>query len=85
MAEALGSLEARDLCIAALKYKGNNPSTYDPSLLTWTSSNVMEETGKNFVSIKLTAKTSFNLETKFYGMCDFEDRELKDVRIQERF
>ena len=30
----LGSLEARDLCCAALKYKGNNPSTYDPSLLT---------------------------------------------------
>ena len=45
----------------------------------------MEETGKKFVSIKLTAKTSFNLEIKFYGMRDFEDRKLKDVRIQERF
>ena len=84
-AEALGAIEARDMCSAALKYKVNNPSTYDPSLLTGTSSNVMEETGKNFVSIKFTAKNSFNLELEFDGICHFEDRGLKDVKIKERF
>ena len=45
----------------------------------------MEETGKNFVSIKFTAKNSFNLELEFDGICHFEDRELKDVKIKERF
>jgi len=82
--EALDAYAARDLCNEELKYRVNNPSTYDPSLLTGTSSNVIAATGKNIVSIDFSAKNSFNLELEFVGVCDFEDGKLKDVRIQER-
>lgn len=76
-------VEAIHICNDELKNRTSFPSTYNPSLITGTSSIKNEELGRNLVEIKFSAKNAYGLELNFIGECVFESGEVLDVTANE--
>lgn len=75
---------AIDICNAELRSKATNPSTYNPALLTGTSSRIVKGNGRNIVEINFSAKSANGVEGKFRGKCILESGRLIEATIENR-
>lgn len=76
--------DATKICNTELRSKTTNPTTYDPSLLTGTTSRTIKLNGRNVVKIDFTAKSSIGVESKFRGRCILESGVLIEAVIENR-
>lgn len=83
-ATPISTTAAVELCNAELRSKTAHPATYNPSLLTGTTSRVVEANGRNVVSIDFSAKNAFGVEGKFQGKCILEAGRLIEATIADR-
>lgn len=75
---------AIDICNTKLRLKTTNPTTYNPSLLTGTTSRTVVANGRNIVEIDFSAKSAIGVEEKFRGRCILESGRLIEVTIAPR-
>jgi hypothetical protein len=75
---------AIEICNNQLKMRTNNPSTYDPYLLTGTTSRKIESSGRNVVEIVFKAANAFGLESQLVGKCILEGGTPIEVTISEQ-
>lgn len=74
---------ATEICSKELKARTTNPSTYDPAILTGTSSRTIAANGRNVVEIRFSAKNSFGVEGDFLGKCILEGGRMLEVTVTE--
>lgn len=75
--------EAISVCSQSLKSQTTNPATYDPSLLTGTTSRVVKSNGRNVVEINFGASNKLGSKAKFKGKCILESGKLIESVIEE--
>ncbi|OUR60436.1 hypothetical protein A9Q74_13405 [Colwellia sp. 39_35_sub15_T18] len=83
-ATAVTKLVAINICSTELRSKAMIPSTYNPALLTGTSSRIVENVGRNIVEINFTAKSAIGVEGKFRGRCVLESGRLIEAIVLDR-
>jgi hypothetical protein len=69
---AISEARALDACNGALRAQAMNPATYDPSLITGSTSRIVESVGRNVVEINFTAENGLGIEGKYLGRCVLE-------------
>jgi len=74
---------AIELCNKELRARTTNPSTYDPAILTGTSSRTIVANGRNVVEIRFSAKNSFGVEGDYLGKCILEGGRMLEVTVTE--
>lgn len=77
----ISETKAIDICNNELRLKTTNPSTYDPSLLTGTSSRSLKANGRNVVEIDFTAASALGIKGKYRGKCILESGRLIEATI----
>jgi len=75
---------AIDICNTELRSKATNPSTYNPSLLTGTTSRIVKANGRNIVEIDFSAENALGVEGKFRGRCILESGRLIEATFENR-
>ena len=75
---------ALDICNTELRSKATNPATYNPSLLSGTTSRIVKANGRNIVEIDFSAKSAIGVEGKFRGRCILESGRLIEATVENR-
>lgn len=75
---------AIDICNTELRSKATNPATYNPALLTGTTSRIVKANGRNIVEIDFSAKSAIGIEGKFRGRCILESGRLIEATVNNR-
>lgn len=75
---------AIDICNTELRSKATNPTTYNPALLSGTSSRIVKSNGRNIVEIDFSAKSAIGVEGQFRGRCILESGSLIEATIESR-
>lgn len=83
-ATPISEAAAIDICNKELRSKAINPATYNPSLLTGTTSRTVKSNGRNVVEIDFSAKSAIGVEGKFRGRCILESGRLIEATVKNR-
>ena len=83
-ATPISEAAAIDICNTELRSKATNPATYNPSLLTGTTSRIVKANGRNIVEIDFSAKSAIGVEGKFRGRCILESGRLIEATVENR-
>lgn len=83
-ATPISDSSAISICNNELKARATNPNTYDPALLTGTSSRKIESTGRNVVEIDFKASNSFGVIGNYTGKCILESGLVIEVTVNNR-
>ena len=83
-AKPVSEAAAIDICNTELRSKATNPSTYNPSLLTGTTSRIVKANGRNIVEIDFSAENALGVEGKFRGRCILESGRLIEATFENR-
>jgi hypothetical protein len=83
-AKPVSSADAVSICNAQLKSRATNPATYSPSLLTGTSHQAINRTGRNVVEIAFETANAFGVVGQYLGRCILESGTPIEVTITSR-
>lgn len=83
-ATPISEAAAIDICNTELRSKATNLATYNPSLLTGTTSRIVKANGRNIVEIDFNAKSAIGVEGKFRGRCILESGRLIEATVENR-
>lgn len=81
---AISEARALEACNRALRTQAMNPTTYDPALITGSTSRIVESVGRNVVKINFTAENAFGVKREYLGRCVLEAGSMVEAVVTRR-